>query len=334
MSENKKKIFIGDTPLKHTEKVVKGEYVTLLGESFYKIQNYDEIEPFFMSIISSSDHWLFISSTGGLTAGRVSAEQSLFPYYTEDKITENSENTGNKAILLVRRDQRTSIWEPFSERYRDNYRIERNIYKNIISTMLIFEENNLDLGITYRYAWRTSEKYGFVKTTWLINSGDLACQVELLDGLQNILPTNVTMETQLTFGSLVDAYKRSELDPETGLAIFALNSTLTDLPEPSESLMATTVAQLGLDHADSSHPFSLSASARVKAWRQKQKCVVGVVLILCILYWSWHQRRNINGICLQMSAKTAPQSLRRSRNFNVKKHLCVRTLNMILPLMK
>jgi hypothetical protein len=250
MSENKKKIFIGDTPLKHTEKVVKGEYVTLLGESFYKIQNYDEIEPFFMSIISSSDHWLFISSTGGLTAGRVSAEQSLFPYYTEDKITENSENTGNKAILLVRRDQRTSIWEPFSERYRDNYRIERNIYKNIISTMLIFEENNLDLGITYRYAWRTSEKYGFVKTTWLINSGDLACQVELLDGLQNILPTNVTMETQLTFGSLVDAYKRSELDPETGLAIFALNSTLTDLPEPSESLMATTVAQLGLDHAD------------------------------------------------------------------------------------
>jgi hypothetical protein len=263
MGENNKKIYIGDTPLRHTEKVVKGEFVTLFGESFYKIQNYDEIEPFFMSLVSSSDHWLFISSTGGLTAGRVSAEQSLFPYYTVDKITENSENTGIKAILHVRRDQRTSIWEPFSERYRDNYRVERNIYKNIPSTMLIFEEINLDLGMTYRYAWRTSEKYGFVKTTWLINSGDLACQVELVDGLQNILPTNVTMVTQLTFGSLLDAYKRSELDPHTGLAIFALNSTLTDLPEPSESLMATTVAQLGLDHAD-----YLLSSVQLERFRQ------------------------------------------------------------------
>ncbi|MEJ2279477.1 MAG: hypothetical protein P8Y70_17300 [Candidatus Lokiarchaeota archaeon] len=43
--------------------------------------------PFFMSIVSSSNHWLFISSTGGLSAGRVSAEQALFPYYTDDKLT-------------------------------------------------------------------------------------------------------------------------------------------------------------------------------------------------------------------------------------------------------
>jgi hypothetical protein len=248
--DTKNMIFIGDTPLKHAEKVVKGKYVNLFGELIYKIQNFDAIEPFFMSIVSSSDHWLFISSTGGLTAGRVSAEQSLFPYYTEDKITENSENTGNKAILLVRRAQRTSLWEPFSERYRGNYHVERNIYKNITNSMVILEENNLDLGLTYRYAWRTSEKFGFVKTTWLINSGDSACQVEFVDGLQNILPTNVAMVTQITFSALLDAYKRSELDSETGLAIFALNSTLTDLAEPSESLLATTVAQLGLDQAD------------------------------------------------------------------------------------
>ena len=48
----------------------------------------------------------------------------------------------------------------------------------------------------------------------------------------------------------MDAYKRSEVDRETGLAIFALNSTLTDLAEPSESLLATTVMQLGLDNPD------------------------------------------------------------------------------------
>jgi hypothetical protein len=71
-----------------------------------------------------------------------------------------------------------------------------------------------------------------------------------VDGIQNILPANVTSQTQLTFSSLLDAYKRSELEPTTGLAMFTLNSTLTDLAEPSESLLATTAAQVGLDHAD------------------------------------------------------------------------------------
>ncbi len=249
-NKHESSIFIGDTPIKQTPKVVKGEYVTLFGEPFLKIHNFDAMEPFFLSIVSSSDHWLFISSTGGLTAGRVSAEQSLFPYYTVDKITENSENTGNKAILLVKRAQRTNLWEPFADCYPGNYHIERNVYKNITNTMVLFEENNLDLGMTYRYAWRTSEKYGFIKTSWLKNTEDSACQVELLDGLQNILPANVAMVTQNTFSSLLDAYKRSELDRETGLAIFSLNSTLTDLAEPSESLLATTVAQIGLDQVD------------------------------------------------------------------------------------
>src|SRR5450759_4885024 len=129
MNQKSHPIFIGDTTQKRSEQAVKGEYVTLLGEMFYKIKNYDAIKPFFMSIVSSSNHWLFISSTGGLSAGRISAEQSLFPYYTEDKLTENSENTGNKAILYVTRAHRTSLWEPFSIRQHGIYHIERNIYK-------------------------------------------------------------------------------------------------------------------------------------------------------------------------------------------------------------
>ena len=82
-------ILIGDTPQKQTREPVRGNYVTLLGESFYQIQNYDAMEPFFVSIASSSDHWLFIASTGGISAGRGNAEHALFPYYTVDKLTEN-----------------------------------------------------------------------------------------------------------------------------------------------------------------------------------------------------------------------------------------------------
>jgi hypothetical protein len=249
-NEHKETILIGDTELKQREKEITGEYVLLLEERFYKIQNYDAMEPFFMSLVSSSDHWLFISSTGGLTAGRVSPDQSLFPYYTEDKLSTNSGNTGSKAILLVSRGKKTSLWELFSDRQAGNYRIQRNIYKNVPGTAVIFEEVNQDLGLTYRHAWRTGEKFGFVKTTWLINPGNSSCRVDLVDGIQNILPAGVTVLTQNTFSCLLDAYKRSELDIETGLAIFTLNSNLTDLAEPSESLVATSAAQLGLEQVD------------------------------------------------------------------------------------
>ena len=123
MSQKSQPIFIGDTVQQQSEREITGEYVDMLGETFYKIENYDRMAPFFMSIVSSSDHWLFISSTGGLSAGRVSAERSLFPYYTDDRLTENNENTGHKCILLVTRDERISLWEPFSERYSGNYQI-------------------------------------------------------------------------------------------------------------------------------------------------------------------------------------------------------------------
>jgi hypothetical protein len=166
------------------------------GGKLYKIENYDRMPPFFMSIVSSSNHWMFISSTGGLSAGRVSAEQSLFPYYTDDKLTENNENTGHKAILLVTRGEKMSLWEPFSERYRGSYQIERNIYKNVLGTILVFEENNLSLGLSYRYAWRTSDTFGFVKTSWVANAADSDCRIELVDGMQNLLPANITSLTQ------------------------------------------------------------------------------------------------------------------------------------------
>ena len=249
-SQTSRPIFVGDAALQQVKHEVNGEYVSMLGDSFYRIKNYDGMPPFFMSMVSSSDHWMFISSTGGLTAGRGSAESALFPYYTDDKITENFENTGSKTIMLVARNDRISLWEPFSDRYRGAYQIERNIYKNIAGTAILFEEINHTLEVSYRYAWRTSDRFGFVKTSWLKNIGDFSCEMDVVDGIQNILPANVTSQTQNIFSPLLDAYKHAELDLETGLAIFALNSTLTDLAEPSESLLGTTVMQLGIDQAE------------------------------------------------------------------------------------
>jgi hypothetical protein len=225
-----------------------GEYVDLLGERFYCIRHYDRMASFFMSVISSADHWLFISSTGGLTAGRINAESALFPYYTDDKIAENCTNTGPVACLFVERGVAVSRWEPFAAHQPDTQQIERNLYKNVVGDKLLFEEINHALGLTYRYAWRSSDRFGFVRTVWLQNNQDDPCRVRLLDGVRNLLPYGATTLLQTTMSNLLDAYKRSELDPATGLGIFALSATLTDRAEPSESLKATVAWQVGLDN--------------------------------------------------------------------------------------
>ncbi len=247
MNATSRPIFIGETVQQQGEPEITGEYVTLHGERFFKISDYDAMPPFFMSLVSSSNHWLFIASTGGLTAGRINAEQALFPYYTVDKLCENNENTGAKAIFLVERSGKTRLWEPFSERQQGVYAVERNLYKNVAGTTLIFEEINRSLELTYRYAWRTGDAFGFVKSGWLLNDGPAPCRVEALDGLQNLLPANVSEWTQTALSPLLDAYKRNELDPINGLGIYTLNSALTDLAEPSESLLASAVWQVGLE---------------------------------------------------------------------------------------
>ncbi|NIM92592.1 MAG: hypothetical protein GTO18_02610 [Anaerolineales bacterium] len=242
---------------------VNGKYVTLLGELYYCIENYDQMPPFLMSIISNTDHWMFISSTGGLTAGRVNAESAIFPYETDDKITESSQNTGPLSIFLVTKAGVTSIWEPFSDRYTGLYKLERKIFKNVSGNKLIFEERNIDLEMTCRRSWRTGDRFGFVLTTYLQNQSNDPVQVRLLSGVQNILPFGVTTVLQSTFSNLLNAYKRSELETESGLGIFSLSSRLTDLAEPSESLKATTVWQVGLEH-----PIYLLSSMQLDDFRE------------------------------------------------------------------
>ena len=110
-------VFIGSTiKAKFENNEVKGEFISIDNESYYMISNANEMRPFFMSIVSDSNHWMFISSNGGLTAGRKNSDFALFPYYTDDKITESAENTGSKSIFLVHRGDKSYLWEPFSER--------------------------------------------------------------------------------------------------------------------------------------------------------------------------------------------------------------------------
>ncbi|WP_281240211.1 hypothetical protein [Flavobacterium praedii] len=240
--------------------------VELEGEKYYKIENHDTIRPFFMSIVSDSNHWLFISSNGGLTAGRKNAEFALFPYYTDDKITEFADITGSKTIFQVLHEGKVWMWEPFTERFNENYNLTRNLYKNFYGNKVIFEEIHNDLQLTFRYQWSSSNLFGFVKKSEIINNSSIDYTIRVLDGIQNILPHGVGSDLQNSTSNLVDAYKRSELNAESGLGIFALSAIIVDRAEPSEALKANIVWSLGMNN-----PTHLLSSKQLPAFRKLQK---------------------------------------------------------------
>lgn len=240
-------MYIGGNKAFFEANEVKGELVTIGDESYYKISNVSEMRPFFMSIVSNSNHWMFISSRGGLSAGRKNSDNALFPYYTDDKITESSEITGSKTIVQIHLDGKTYLWEPFSNRYEGVYKISRNLYKNSYGNKLIFEEINHDLGVSFKYEWCSSDKYGFVKKSTIVNDTDKTLKITILDGIQNILPYGVSSDLQNASSNLVDAYKKCELEAEVGLGIYALSAIIVDRAEPSEALKANIVWSIGVE---------------------------------------------------------------------------------------
>ncbi len=241
-----KSIFIDKSRLKSGNKSVAGQYVSIGEELYYKISNYDQMPPFFMSIVSDSDHWMFISSNGALTAGRKNPDHALFPYDTDDKIHDSFDITGSKTVVIAEDNGRRCLWEPFSLYYEGLYEIERNCYKNVAGNKLIFEEINRDLNLSFQYAWLNSEKFGFVKKSTICNLGKQSTSVELLDGIRNLLTFGINQRFQNEYSTLADAYKKCELEADTGLGIYSLSSIPVDKAEPSEAMKATTVWSVGL----------------------------------------------------------------------------------------
>ena len=244
-----------------------GHYITIDGERFYCIENYNHMQPFFISLASDTDLWIYISSTGGLTCGRRNPEQVLFPYYTDDKITESYEQTGPKTILRIQTAQGAQLWEPFSSRQMGIYQVVRSIAKSVTGNRLIFMEKNIDLGITFSYEWAPATHLGWVRTARLSNETDTPITVEVLDGLQNVMPSGVERITQNTFSTLVDGYKRTE-HVGNGMVLFRMEAILVDRAEPSESLRCNTVYTLGIPDAGSRKPQYLTSSAQLDTFRQ------------------------------------------------------------------
>nr|BCB67685.1 beta-1,3-glucan phosphorylase [Euglena gracilis] len=315
---------VGDGWYKAPAGPPEGEYVSRLGEEWYRIDNYDQMPPFFMSIVSPSNFWLYLSTTGGLTCGRVSAEHALFPYYTVDKIRDSSTNTGPCTLVHATRGGETFLWQPFLPQPR-LYQTTRAIYKTVSGDKVEFEEVNHDLKLRFSYMWSTTEEFGFVRKCVLTNLSNDDVAIRILDGMQNILPAGVNTTLQNIKSCLVDAYKLTELDPTVQLGIFCLYALPWDRAEPKESLKANTMFHRGLpapvvllstrqlDRFRAGHP--AQAEARIRGQRgaffvQSEFSLKGQAEQRWVLVAEVEQNhRSIAALRQKLTASTADQVL-------------------------
>lgn len=236
-------VFAGHSKLYPGLGSCSGQFVERYGENWYRITNYDRLSPFLITLASAGDHWIFISSTGALTAGRKNADHALLPYVTDDKLHNAAAHTGSLTLIRVDRSNRTMIWEPFSLRQQGLYRIERNLYKNETGNKLLFEEFNRDLSLRFSYSWQCVNNFGFVRRSRLESTWHLPMRISVLDGISNVLPAGVSSELQGARSTLVDAYKVNELEKQVG--VFSLSSRIVDRPVPEEALTANLIWQNG-----------------------------------------------------------------------------------------
>ncbi|MCR5764215.1 MAG: hypothetical protein K6G00_12620 [Treponema sp.] len=224
-----------------------GFFTELNGKNVYKIENYGSMDNFFMTITSSSDIWNFCWSQGGITAGRIDSNHSIFPYYTADKVSDASSYTGNYTCIATEHNGKLSFWEPFScfyapptQKKAAEKNLKHSIYKNFNGTQVWFEEINEELQLLFRTGWTSSEKFGLVRTSYIENLSSQKKKISVLDGCRNILPACCTSKFQNDNSILLDAYKKTDLDTDSNIAMFTVSSIVSDKAEPNEGLYANT----------------------------------------------------------------------------------------------
>lgn len=212
------------------------------GVACYRVPDIDRMPPFLVTVVSPSDHWLYVSSNGGLTAGRVNNGNCLFPYRTDDLIHQVHAFSGPWTGIRVG----SVLWEPFSARPTPG--ITRSLARSVSGDRIVFEEANPVMGLRIRAWWAFSERSGFVRTVTIERdgTGPAALDFEVVDGLREFVAAGADLGVMQTMSCLVNAYTRAEQSIDSRLATISMESALSDRAEPAESLYATTVWSTGL----------------------------------------------------------------------------------------
>ncbi len=216
------------------------------GTEYYVIPEVDRLESFLVAVVSPDDHWLYASSSGGLAAGRVDAEGSLFPYRTDDLLHQVHGFSGGFTAIR----EGDEIWEPFTGRPgRDT---TRDLARSTAGDRLLLSEVHHRLGLRATACWCFSDRSGILRRVSIerLDDGREDRRLVVLDGVRDLVPGGAGVGVMQSMSCLVHAYARAELVGEHGLATMAMESALSDRAEPAESLHATVVWGTGLPGAD------------------------------------------------------------------------------------
>ncbi len=225
----------------------KNRIKTANGNDYISILHLEEMAPFFISLISDSDVWAFISSTGALSAGRGNPEKAFFPYYTVDKIHDSYGITGPVTLIRLPSGEH---WEPFDPKAILSPSNSRYLDKSISGNILRFGEDNNPSGLSFSTSWKISNRFGLTRTACLKNNSAAPQTLSLVDGIKNLVPPGVGTIMQSQFSCLSESYNKNELLANSRLGLFAMNAGIIDQPIPLESLQANIVWTCGLPDAD------------------------------------------------------------------------------------
>ena len=69
--------------------------------------------------------------------------------------------------------------------------------------------------------------------------------IELIDGYVQVMPAGVPLQLQQSMSTLVEGYARSEFVDDAGLAVYTLESRISDVAAALEMLYANAVWRVG-----------------------------------------------------------------------------------------
>ena len=203
-----------------------------------------------MTLTSFDDLWAYISSVGGIAAGRQNPDNSLFPYYTDDKLHEQTSTGLHTKISVTNANGNNYIWEPFSRIKK--HKIQRNLYRSPLGNKIVFEEINKELNISYQYLMQGSGKYGFIFKSKLSNLSNESLKFTVINGIQDISPFGISVGNQESMSNLINAYKYGEILNNSKIGVFSLTTLISDKPEPVEAMYANIVwGSSNFDHTAS-----------------------------------------------------------------------------------
>jgi hypothetical protein len=228
-----------------TEACMHGSFIDEDGERWYRIVGLDDEAPFFTTLASDSDLWVFASSAGSLAAGKRDADGAFFPYETVDKIHRRWQHTGPRTWLRVIDGAQVELWQPFAPGLAGGSAGARTVAKNLSGTRLRFREEHPTGRLVFEHEWSTGAELGLVRSARLLAPrGPVKAQV--LDGVLNLVPPGLNVLQVSQFSSLTDAYKWNEAAAGGRLGLFTLYAKIWDRAEPKESFEALLAWHAGL----------------------------------------------------------------------------------------